>query len=395
MFVVVLGTFASASTWAFNVVRGLVASCDPDAISFFAERGEEVLANLPPTHGTVVLKAHMLDRPMVRLLNATGARVIFTDRDPLDSAASHRERFGQPVAQTALGICRTYVSAAMLRHPAKILSLCYEDRFTDDPLTLRRIADFLEIDLSETVATRIFEAHRSEVLRSRIADWAEERSFSGDPRSAAETLDLATQWHPGHLGDGEAGKGARLLSVEERDLVASICTRWSAVERWSNYSLIWPAQIFSYPEPRDVSAVPRLDVKAPEQVVFWGPYGALPPGVWRARPLVECDARAPVFFRLDAFVTATGRSDMIAMKLCSVPSARPDGISIEFNHLDHGDNVEVRMFSVAESGGKLSFRGVELTYLAPLDHPSPVRWRPADEGLGGQASATPCTTPRR
>lgn len=383
MFVVVLGTVASASTWAFNVVRALVALGDPDAISFFADRGEDVLANLPPEHGTVILKAHALDGAMVRLLNATGARIIFTDRDPADSAASQQARFGIPLARTAQSIGQTYVSVAMLRPPAAILALRYEDNFPNDPATLQKIAGFLDLHVPEADAEAIFAAHQPQALKSRIATWVETNAFASDPRSAERTLDSATQWHPGHLGDGEIGKAARLLSAEDRALFASVCVRWFAMESWDGHTITWPSPVFNYHEPPPETEVARLAFTPVEQAMVWGPYGTIPPGRWRARPLIEGGDGAAIFFRLDAFISGPGRSNTLAMKLCSAPSVRPGDISIEFNHMDHADLVEVRLYSVAESDATVSFRGVELSYLGPLDHPAPLRWRRASEVLGG------------
>ena len=88
------------------------ALADPRAVSLYAETGEDFVKNLATDCGHVVVKAHRLDRTFVALANVAGVKVILTDRDPLDSVVSQRERFGHSMLTTVRNICRSYAAMA-------------------------------------------------------------------------------------------------------------------------------------------------------------------------------------------------------------------------------------------------------------------------------------------
>ena len=101
MLIITLGTQASASTWAFNVVRQLLAIHHPASISGYAEQGLELVRQLQAGAPHAVFKAHTLDLIMFNLVVATQAKVIVTSRDPRDVLVSPQERFGLELGVTA------------------------------------------------------------------------------------------------------------------------------------------------------------------------------------------------------------------------------------------------------------------------------------------------------
>jgi hypothetical protein len=376
MVVIVLGVVASASTWAFNVVRGLLALDDPRAFSLYAETGEDFIKNLATDCGHIVVKAHRLDRTLIALANAAGFKIVLTDRDPLDSVVSQRERFGHPVLATVRNICRSYAAMAALGPGAPTLALSYETGFPSDPGAIRRLADFLGVGVTPEQAAGLFETHRAENLKPRIEAWAQAEYEGFDPAMAELSFDDATHWHPGHLGDGETGKGRERLSPEEIRIVAGACVSWRNFPEGKGRASFWPAAMFHYAEGQTA----QLALASEEKTLVWGPYCALPPGRWRATPVFSRAAGEPVYIRLEAFVP-NARRNALAMRVCRAGDGDEDETSISFTQLDHEDEVEIRIHSVFDSLGALAFEGVKLQFLGPLRGGPPVQARPASLGL--------------
>jgi len=381
MVVVVLGTVASASTWAFNVVRSLVAQKYPEASSTFAERGGDLVPKIPDGCRHLIIKAHSLNSEMINVLTLFNAKIVFTDRNPLDVVVSQHDRFGWPLRQTVIALCGTYVSAAMLRSSFPLLHIQYEAGLTSKVESISSIADFLDLAISDEIAHQIFFEHQAEVIKAKIGAWSEGTLGPHNATGPSGTWHEPTHWHPNHIGDGVIGKGNSRLSEAERFVVNSACAIWAKMERWSEHILIWPAQLFCFSEPRVPGVIEQISLGPEEKTPVWGPYIALPAGRWTMRPLVSSGGESPVVFKVDACVTSSKRN-VLAMRVCCASRDAENDLSLTFTHVDHSEPVEIRFSSVMDSNGILLFRGVELRYQGPPEYRTSRGSQLASETLG-------------
>jgi hypothetical protein len=228
--VLMVGVPASASTWAFNVARELmIAAFGPTSVAGGFCPGPNTFLAEPMVLGRrLVCKTHGWKNLHV-FAYLTAAAVIVTVRDPRDCALSMMERFGFKFAQAAYTIFENYQHATICGdagHPV----LRYEDRFFEDPATVRVMARHLGVEVSDGVAAKIFDNYRTEVVRALAA------AIPSQPKNLLATdgktglHSLATQIHERHVGDGRVGKWRERFDARQRTeltrLFAPILTRF-------------------------------------------------------------------------------------------------------------------------------------------------------------------------
>jgi hypothetical protein len=84
--------------------------------------------------------------------------------------------------------------------------LRYEDRFFDNPTTVRAVAQHMGIDVSDSIADRIFRRYHTDAVRefaATVTSLPPER-LEGDGKSIL--YDRITQIHRTHIGDARVGK---------------------------------------------------------------------------------------------------------------------------------------------------------------------------------------------
>jgi hypothetical protein len=213
--VVTAGVASSASTWAFNVVRELMAASfgAHAVIGVFAESPAALYANPAIGGRHLVCKTHgWLNLHLFAHLNA--ATVILTVRDPRDCVLSFAERFGHPLAEVARGVayqCQHMIACADAGHPV----LRYEERFFDNLATVRALAQYLGVEVSEGAAGEIFNKYQTEVVRAfaaTVPSLPQER-LGGDEK---RPYDLTTQIYQTHIGDGRVNKWRDRLDARQR-----------------------------------------------------------------------------------------------------------------------------------------------------------------------------------
>jgi hypothetical protein len=213
--VVTAGVAGSASTWAFNVVRELMAASfgAHAVIGVFAESPAALYANPAIGGRHLVCKTHgWLNLHQFAHQNA--ATVIVTVRDPRDSVLSFAERFGYSLAEVVPGIaqhCQHMIACADAGHPV----LRYEERFFDNVATVRALARHIGIEVSDGVAGEIFNKYRTEVVRAfaaTVPSLPQERLGGDDKRP----YDLTTHIYKTHIGDGRVDKWRERLDARQR-----------------------------------------------------------------------------------------------------------------------------------------------------------------------------------
>ena len=367
MMIAVVGSPASASTWAYNVMRAMLALGRPGALSLYAESAGELLENIPVGCKDVVIKAHSVDAALLKLLSAGEARIIITDRNPQDSTVSQIERFALSETDILRQLSRAYASMAMVQATLEVLLLRYEDRFYADPGTVRRMADWAGIAVSDMEIADIFKSLEAAALKKRLTSWTEELNAAGEaPTNFAERHDHATQLHPNHVGDGRIGKGMERLSPERCHVLADCFDGFGANAGWRSRAIRWSSALFNYSDDRTPSEKERLCVSGEEGLLVYGPYLYLPTGYWRAVPLIRMEYdNLPLQLLADVF---TGNRGVVQLRVFTLPACNVNRIALEFEHVDHLDPIEIR-FSSIRDGNQVHalFSGVELNWLGPPD----------------------------
>jgi Sulfotransferase domain len=218
--VVTMGVHGSASTWAFNVARELMlAALGPDAVATcFADTPSVLLSQRNILGRHLVCKTHgWLNLHVFAYL--ASAPVVVTVRDPRDCVLSLIERFSSSFTVALGGIlrdCHYAIACADAGH----LTLRYEDRFFEDPATIRRIARYLDLEWSETTADMIFDRYRTEAVRNFAAsiDSLPKERLEGDGNPLL--FDRVTQITRTHIGDGLVGKWRERLDLQQRSALS-------------------------------------------------------------------------------------------------------------------------------------------------------------------------------
>jgi hypothetical protein len=214
--VLTVGVHGSASTWVFNVVRELmVAACGVNAVAAcYAARPEDLAAASATDARVLVGKTHGWPG-LETFARERGAVVIVSIRDPRDAVFSLMQRFGDTLDVAVSGVARDFQCArrcALAGHPL----LRYEDRFFDDPATVRRIATHIGAAVTEATLAAIFAQYRTDAVRAIAAGVralpAEQRLGDG-LRLFVDRHTLITH---GHIGDGRIGKWRELANPELR-----------------------------------------------------------------------------------------------------------------------------------------------------------------------------------
>ena len=213
-----VGLHGSASTWAFNVVRELIASACGEAaiLPLFADE----LAQLPPddarTDRYVVIKSHRGSVELDAWLAAEGAHIVLSVRDPRDACISMCQRFRLNLNRAAAAVaadCRRLARLATLGH--KLLR--YEDRPFDHIGAVETLAADLGVSPGAAMLSEIFERYRTDAVRAFAARLTE---LPADRLTATGgfAMDQVTQILAPHIGDAATGKWRRLPPKVAEDL---------------------------------------------------------------------------------------------------------------------------------------------------------------------------------
>jgi hypothetical protein len=355
MIAVVLGMPGSASTWIFNVVRELVAACGEPAVSLYADRANDLLAELAATDAQhVVIKAHSLDQRMLALLRVSGGHLIVSTRDPRDSLLSMQDRFGHAAQDVTRQIALSAASIAVVRSEVpRHLHLAYETRFPRRKSTIGQIASFLSIDREASDYAAIFEKLKVASIRCHSASLAK-LGYGPD------WFEPATHWHPNHVGDGRIRKWTDRLSALSSEAHLKAFAALAEGEYRQEGSISWKPEFFSYHDAAEANGPRSLNAAEPVCLVF-GPYFYLPPGRWRASVALEADTAA--LLRVE-IVSET--RNVLAMRQVTISSASDATCVLEFEVCDHTLPLEARVHSITSDPTGVRFGGVALDWTGRL-----------------------------
>jgi len=211
-----LGIYASASTWAFNLVREMALAAGPaGGVSphFCAGAYDTRRLDAPGLH---IVKTHEVsDAATLAGIEARARKILMTVRDPRDAVASmmdyQKHEFAHALAhvEAAVRLC------ARLAGDPRALVLNYESGFAERPATAAAIAAHLDCALGEAETTRIFEALRRDKVEAYIATLPRIPGVLQE-RVSGDLLDPRTHWHSHHAGrSGESGRWRRTLTQDQ------------------------------------------------------------------------------------------------------------------------------------------------------------------------------------
>lgn len=362
MLTVTLGTQSSGSTWLFNVVRALLADA---GLAFFGgstDDGMGLLDLAPNIAAAAVIKSHSLDQRFIRLAQLAGARLIVTTRDPRDSVVSQRERFGATVRWTVADLSKSLATLAVLPAGLPQLRLDYQDRFTERIDTVLEVARFLSLPVTAERATALFEALRPEAVRARVGP-----NPPGDAGGALACQDPIYMWHPNHVGDGRIGKWRDRLDAAEEATIADALEPLVRPDAWRREPIRWSPQLFQSELDGERRADLDLVCDGTGRCLVYGPFIYLPPGYWRVVSSVSSVNRLrEVKIAADVYLAYRGEAPVVQASACLRAGAGAE-FGMVFRHVDHFQPVEVRLYSVDGSRGRVRFEGCELRWLGPIE----------------------------
>ena len=272
------------------------------------------------------------------------------------------ERFSISTREAVAWLSASFASLASLPTTADRLVLHYEDQFTDNEATISAIAKFVGLNVSDDDTGAIFDALRGDMVRQYIESWLNASLPAKRPRD----FDPATQWHPGHVGDGRIGKWEERLQLEVSQAVLDCLEALSNASAWRSKPMRWSSRFFYYHDERSPGDDELFECTGEERLLVWGPYFLLPAGRWRFTPLLRVDM--PVVIKIDIFVALPGRGLMQLQTVVLRPDASRLANALIYEHLDHSVPLEVRLSAVGDGRrGIVMFSGVDVAFLGPCD----------------------------
>lgn len=207
------GMFASGSTWAYNVMRGIAACLHPR----HPVKGRFVnvigdLDGLDDPAFVHVVKSHDTAAEVAAELSRQATRLVVTIRDPRDAVTSLMlyQRYPFDLALTTIAKSAKFVGG--LASDSRALLLRYEAGFIDTAATLDAMAAWFGGTLLAAERDRLFAEHSRAAVEGWIATLDALPQAQRDARSG-DIFDPETQWHRHHAGrTGEVGRWRRMLT---------------------------------------------------------------------------------------------------------------------------------------------------------------------------------------
>jgi hypothetical protein len=206
-----LGMQASASTWIYNAVLKVAPILIPDTPAkgrFVAYHGK--LGFLDEPGQLHIVKTHGVDAQTQLELGKRATSIIISIRDPRDVVASLLLYHDTNFKQALMEVERAAVTCANFALDPRAFVLRYETQFSEDPVTIDRIAGVFGCELPRHERDRVFAESRRENVEKLINNLDQLPSAR---RYGEDLFDSETQWHKLHVGrTGEIGKWRRTLS---------------------------------------------------------------------------------------------------------------------------------------------------------------------------------------
>ncbi|NET62207.1 MAG: sulfotransferase domain-containing protein [Symploca sp. SIO2E6] len=228
----------SASTWSFNVCRLILKATSKPYTSGYVGEGQAVDDYIQATSSSnkdILLKTHTPGNFALRMIQSQRAKNIYTYRDPRDVLCS-RLSFEQITYDLAL--TGTFGNLTMLdwyQQNGDTLFIGF-DQITSNPITeIRKIANYLEVDLNESTYENICEETSLEnnlKIAKSIKKITSEQVF----QAGSHTIDRTTLLHTNHIAQAKTGRWQEELSPEQQLIAHSLLKPWLLKLNYENES---------------------------------------------------------------------------------------------------------------------------------------------------------------
>ena len=218
------GMYASGSTWAYNVMRGIAGTRGPVRGRFVNTLADTNGLDDPALQH--VVKSHDMPADVAARMRGLAKSIVVTIRDPRDAVTSLMlyQHYPFEMALTTIANSARFVGALTL-HPGTLL-LRYDTGFVDDPATIGRLAKALGIALRPGDLEDLFATSRRSQVETWIANLEQLPTAQRDARSG-DIFDPETQWHRHHAGrTGEIGRWHRMLLPGQVTAVENALAEW-------------------------------------------------------------------------------------------------------------------------------------------------------------------------
>jgi hypothetical protein len=218
MILLCIGMQRSASTWSFNVGRELLGELPGTTYGGFHSDLEDILEDVSLKVQHAVIKSHSTGDMAKQLLIAGKVWAVYTHRDIHDAIASQMQMFNVPFDEALGQIRASLLMIEDLIELPNFLPVEYQDITSQPNLTVRTIAAFLGLDVTDALVGKIVHDNSFEVMK-RTAD-----TLAADNLSSFGThaYDTKTLLHPAHIRNGGTGYGHLHLDEQQGNTIAGM-----------------------------------------------------------------------------------------------------------------------------------------------------------------------------
>jgi hypothetical protein len=217
------GIIRSGSTWSYNVCRLLgqllarrrsqpcgMACLGAQSLDRFLQV-EAKLGN-----GPAIIKVHEIGPTAIEWIASGRAKAVCTFRDLRDCVASDMVFWGRGFEAS---VKRVMISIKALdsafADSGRTLLVRYEDMMTDRLRQVRKIADYLNIELSQAELELIDSQSNIHSSRAFCESMANRPGNESDPVEGNHRRDRVTLLHDNHIGNARSGKWKDELTSEQ------------------------------------------------------------------------------------------------------------------------------------------------------------------------------------
>lgn len=337
---VVLGAPGSLAAWVYAAVQAAAKSAVVPFDTLWIDREHQI----PPARGPRILLSQYPSLDLIAQLQAGLGPAVVILEDPIDLVWHHRRAYKTNLAEGLKTISAAFVANAALRHHPRLF---FVQRGLQEPLrdVLWRLVHHLGMTMNpKTYGTLVTSQAATDDPEGQLtleATIAKRMPHYGPPQRFARTA-------PEHE---LSGRDATIISQVLDPLFSSSIGRTSA-------PIHWPPAVFLNADKPGEPIPERIDVTGPSRNLVYGPYIALPPGLYDGEIVLE---PSPDLVPMRFSVELHG-ADQIARVVFTLEHPLAQAVSFRFEHLRSAQGIEIRLRN--ENGtlsGTLVFHGFTLT----------------------------------
>ena len=224
------GVIRSGSTWSFNVCRHLAdllarRRSQQYGMACLTDRSLDQFLQVSVNSGAgpVVVKVHEIGPIALQWIRARRAKAVCTFRDPRDCVASDIVFWGDGFDASVQRVATSLkVLQASYKDDGSTLLVRYEEMMSDTHLQIRRIAEYLNVEVNQGDIERIDAQTNLQTSRAICEGLSERPDNETDMGSTGHRRHRITLLHDNHIGNAKAGRWKDELTDEQGQLVTQL-----------------------------------------------------------------------------------------------------------------------------------------------------------------------------